>query len=226
MQTDVSKWSKVTRHMVPELREIPVPSRRFTEENLDIVGPLPPSQGFHYLLTMIDRNTRWIEVPELNNISAANVVFGFIRTWILRYGVPVTVVTDPGCQFKGEFWSTICKKLHTSHRTTTSYHPESNRMIERVHRNLKASLRAKCTSSTWTSELPLVLLGLWSAPRESDSISSFERTFGVPPILPGDFSSSAETPNNEFLEEFQRAIGTYTPPSSSPKPVSFTYCSR
>ena len=93
-------------------------------------------------------------------------------------------------------------------------------MIERVHRNLKASLRAKCTSSTWTSELPLILLGLRSAPRESDSISSFERTFGVPPILPGDFWSSAETPNHQFLEQFQRALGTYTPPSSSPNSLT------
>ena len=49
--------SKVTKHTVPELREILVPSRQFTEVNLDIVGPLPPSQGFHYLLTMIDHNT-------------------------------------------------------------------------------------------------------------------------------------------------------------------------
>ena len=49
-----------------------------------------------------------------------------------------------------------------------------------------------------------------------DFISSFERTFGVPPILSGDFWSSAETPNHEFLTEFQRAIGAYTPPSSSP----------
>ena len=89
-------------------------------------------------------------------------------------------------------------------------------MIEWVHRNLKASLRAKCTSSTWTSNLPLILLGLQSAPREADSICSFERTFGVPPILPRDFWSSAETPNYEFLPEFQLALGTYTPPSSSP----------
>ena len=101
--------SKITRHTVPELREIPVPSRRFTEVNLDIVGPLPPLQGFCYLLTMIDCNTRWIEVTKLNDISATAVVSGFIQTWISRYGVPVTVVTDHGCQFTGEFWSTICK---------------------------------------------------------------------------------------------------------------------
>ena len=51
MQTDISRWckecipcqvSKVTKYRVPELREIPVPSRRFTVVNLDIVGPLPP----------------------------------------------------------------------------------------------------------------------------------------------------------------------------------------
>ena len=88
-------------------------------------------------------------------------------------------------------------------------------MIECVHRNLKASLRGKCTSSSWNRELPLILLGLRSAPRGSDSISSFERIFGVPPILPRDFWSSAETPNHEYLEEFQRALEAYTPPSFS-----------
>ena len=50
----------------------------------------------------------------------------------------------------------------------------SNRIIERVHRNLKAFLQAKCTSSSWTKELPLILFGLRSAPRESNAISSFE----------------------------------------------------
>ena len=44
MQSDISRWckecipcqmSKSTRHRVPKLREIPVPSRRFTEVNLD-----------------------------------------------------------------------------------------------------------------------------------------------------------------------------------------------
>ena len=67
MQGDISRWckecvpcqvSKVTKHTVPKLREIPVPSRWFTEVSLDILGPLPPLQGFRYLLTMIDRNTR------------------------------------------------------------------------------------------------------------------------------------------------------------------------
>ena len=83
MQGDLSRWckecipcqvSKVTKHTIPPLREMPVPSRRFTEVNLDIVGPLPPLQGFSYLLTMIDRNTRWYEVTELDEVTATTVV--------------------------------------------------------------------------------------------------------------------------------------------------------
>ena len=66
--------SKVTKNMVPELQEIPLPSRHFTEVNLNIVGPLAPSHGFRYLLTMIDWNTRWQEVTELDDISASAVV--------------------------------------------------------------------------------------------------------------------------------------------------------
>ena len=81
---------------------------------------------------MIDGNTRWIEVKELEDISASAVVSGFIRTWVACYGFPVTAVTDRGCQFTGELWSTMCKKLHISHQTTTSYHPKSNGMIERA----------------------------------------------------------------------------------------------
>ena len=66
MNTDMNQWckvctacqvSKVTRHTLPELKEIPIPTCRFTEVNVDLVGTLPPSQGFRYLLTMIDWNT-------------------------------------------------------------------------------------------------------------------------------------------------------------------------
>ena len=92
-----------------------------------------------------------MDITELDDVNASTVVLGFLRTWVLRYGVPVTVVTDRCCQFTGKLWSTMCKKLHISHRTTTSYHPESNRMIERVHRTLKASLRAKCQSTSCPS---------------------------------------------------------------------------
>ena len=93
--------SKVTKHNVPALWEIPVPSRRFTEVNLNIVGPLPSSQWFCYILTMIYRNTRWFEVAELQDVNATTVVAAFMRMWVSRYGVHVILVTDRGNPIHG-----------------------------------------------------------------------------------------------------------------------------
>ena len=94
MQGDFLRWcqecvpcqvSRVTKHTIPELQKIPLPSSWFTEVNLDIMGPLPPSQGFRYLLTMIDRNTRWLEVTELDDFTASTMMSALLRTWVSRY---------------------------------------------------------------------------------------------------------------------------------------------
>ena len=80
-ETDLSDYQRSEKlHTQPELWEIPVPYRRFTEANINIVEPLPPSTGFSYLLTMIDRNIRWLEVTELDDITASTMVSGFLRT--------------------------------------------------------------------------------------------------------------------------------------------------
>ena len=64
----------------------------------------------------------------------------------------------------------------------------------------------------------MILLGTCSALRETDAISSFERTFGIPPILSGDFWGHAETPNEDFLADFQNAIQPSTKPNRTETP--------
>ena len=50
--------SKVHHHVKAPLSIFKVPSRRFDLINVDIVGPLPPSQGCSYFFTVVDRFTR------------------------------------------------------------------------------------------------------------------------------------------------------------------------
>ena len=68
MAKDIKEWartclacqqSKIHQHNHTLPIKIPVPDTRF--EHVHIVDPLPPSKGFKYLLTMIDRFTRWPE---------------------------------------------------------------------------------------------------------------------------------------------------------------------
>ena len=53
--------SKVVRHVKPPIKTISVPKDRFQHVHVDLVGPLPIAQGNQYLLTMLDRTTRWAE---------------------------------------------------------------------------------------------------------------------------------------------------------------------
>ncbi|GFW68446.1 transposon Ty3-I Gag-Pol polyprotein [Trichonephila clavipes] len=46
--------------------------------------------------------------------------------------------------------------------SSTSYHPQANGIIERLHRHLKGALKAH-NHIQWTELLPIVLLGMRSA---------------------------------------------------------------
>jgi len=72
------------------------------------------------------------------------------------------------------------------HITTTAYHPQSNGMVERFHRQLKDALRARSEGRDWLDHLPWALLGLRAAPKEEANISSAEVLFGEPLVLPSE----------------------------------------
>jgi len=95
---------------------IPIPAARFSHVHVDIVGPLPrSSKGHSYVLTMVDRATRWPEVVPLVNITAEEVADSFVDTWVARYGVPATVTTDKGRQFTSSTWACLCTLLGINH---------------------------------------------------------------------------------------------------------------
>ncbi|WP_431190247.1 integrase catalytic domain-containing protein, partial [Escherichia coli] len=67
---------------------------------MDIVGPWPPSSGYRYILTMIDRFSRWPEAVPLDNISAESVARAFVTHWVSRFGIPARITSDRGPQFE------------------------------------------------------------------------------------------------------------------------------
>ena len=141
-----------------------------------------------------------------------------IRHWIARFGVPESLTSDRGPQFTFRLWAALNKLWGISASTTTAYHRQANGMVERLHRQLKASLKACLSGPNWMDELPLVLLGIRTAWREDAGCSAADLVYGTGLHVPGEFFPSNENgtqsldPPTEFLRHLQDKMRSTLPP--------------
>ena len=150
MKQDVAKWArdcldcqraKVTRHVVPPVGEFSVPNKRFEHVNVDLVT-MPLSNGFKYLLTVVDHFSRWPAAIPIRDATTDAVMEAFAHGWIANFGIPASITTDRGAQFSSAVWTQLMTTWGIKTHMTTPYHPEANGMVERLHRRLKESLLA------------------------------------------------------------------------------------
>ena len=148
---DVKQWtrsclqcqcSKVHRHTVSPLSTFATPDARFNQIHVDIVGPLPPSRGYTYLLTCVHRFTRWPEAVPVSDATAETVARVFVSTWISRIGVLSTITMDRGRQFESSLRQQLMQTLGSKRIRTTAYYPIANGLVGRFHCQLKAVLKA------------------------------------------------------------------------------------
>jgi len=192
LKGDVKQWvteclpcqqSKIHRHVKRPLEELPFPTQRFTRVHIDIVGPLEMSNAgnYRYVVTIIDAYTRWMEVVPVSEITAEVVCKAFLFNWVARFGPPLYLISDRGTQFISELLMNFNRILGIHQIRTSAYNPKANGLVERLHRCLKASLRAR--GGHWLEQLPFVLLGLRTHPDES-GLSPFARVTGEQPLMP------------------------------------------
>jgi hypothetical protein len=157
---------------------------------------------------MIDRTSRWVEAVPLTTIAAADCAKALFVGWIARFGVPAAITSDRGAQFTSAVWKAVCRLLNISHLTTTSFHPQSNGIIERWHRRLKDSLRARAAAADWASHLPWVLLALRAAPHDDSGRSPAEALYGTPLVLPGQYldATAGPPPSPDFFRELTQTL--------------------
>ena len=154
---------------------------------IDIVGPLPEANDHHYILTIIDRFTKWPVAVHLRDISTETVSKSILREWIAVFGCPSIITTDRGSQLQSLLFDEFTKLLRVKHMKITAYHPCANGLIKRFHRQLKTALTANNDSRTWLEIFPLVLLSIRNIIKKDLGCTAFKMVFGTSLTLSGQF---------------------------------------
>lgn len=224
MASDINKWvrtclscqtSKVTRHTKSEFQQFAPENERFKHIHMDLVGPLPPSKGFSYILTTVDRFTRWPEAIPIPDMKTTTIVKAFIDNYVSRFGVPLEITTDQGRQLESDLFSEFNNLLGSFRIRTTAYHSQSNGLVERFHRTLKASLLARQNATNWVDELPFILLGIRTAIKTDIGCSSADLVYGQSLRIPSqlvveDSNSDRNIGNSDntttFVQNLRKAM--------------------
>lgn len=211
--------SKIQRHVKTKSVQLPIPSGRFKHIDIDIVGPLPETkEGYRYILTIIDRFSRWMEALKMRNIETETVITNLIDGWISRFGIPEQIRTDRGRQFESHLFTRLNEIFGINRIKTAAYCPRSNGMIERLHRTLKNALKTS-NEKEWDIALPWTLLGLRTIYKEEINSSTAEMLYGEPISVPADLIDAEERRimnNEELLNKIRTAITKFSSTLSRP----------
>ena len=121
--------------------------------------------GYNQVLVMIDHFTK--------TASAEETCDHLINTWIARHGCPMTFQSDNGTAVVGELTKKLMRRSQFAQAHSTTYHPQTNGLVERHNRTLVSMLRVYCSRymTDWDRYLPQVTRAYNSTQHSTTGVS-------------------------------------------------------
>lgn len=177
---------------------------------LDFLGPFTrTARGNDCVLVLMDTFTRRVFLEPLSSDATAERVARIVFNRIVRHqGVPRAIRSDRDSRFTGQLWEQLWKLLGSELRITTSYHHESNGLVEKMNDTLQNSLRIYVNerASDWDTKLAACEIAFNSAVHSSTGVSPFLLDIGIEPRLPLSLTrreSHVRGSAEDLLEEMQ-----------------------
>ncbi len=115
----------------------------FDTVGIDFIGPLPVTpRGNRYIMTVVDKLTRYVLYIPMPPASAQGV-FEILDRYVLGvFGTPSKIISDRDTRFTSLWWEGLWKHMRGELKRSTAFHPQTDGSAERENRTVIEALRA------------------------------------------------------------------------------------
>ena len=155
------------------------PTDRFTDIAVDLMGQLPTSKGYEYVMVIVDRSSRYFEAIPLVTSSAEEVIRGLMEGFIQSFEVPERVVSDNAQAFRIGTYKKFTELMGFRTSFLFPYMARTNSYSEGLVKQIKRALRTHDHQHSWVDKLPLVALNLRAGLQTMAKISPAQVAFAL-----------------------------------------------
>jgi transposase InsO family protein len=109
----------------------------------------------------------------------------FVKEIVRLHGLPGSIVSDRDSKFTLKWWREVHRILDVKLLMSTSFHPQTDGITERVNRSIAQILQSFITSNQkdWVAFLALVEFALNSTINRATGMAPFEVNYGFMPRM-------------------------------------------
>jgi transposase InsO family protein len=97
---------------------------------IDFMGPFPNSEGYEYILVVVNYVSKWVVALPCRAADAMHVKRMFHEVIFPRYRVPRIVISDGGSHFIDQTFRKALTEDRVDHRIATPYNPQMSGQAE------------------------------------------------------------------------------------------------
>jgi len=120
-----------------ELHPLEILEGPWQDISINIIGPLPRSNGIDAIVVIVDRFTKMIRLKATTtNISSEGIVKIYRDEIWKLHGISRKILSNRGPQFTSKFMEELTKALGIKKQLSTAYHPQTDRQTERINQEI------------------------------------------------------------------------------------------
>lgn len=190
------------------------PEGPFQIIGIDYCGPFArtPREN-QYVLVITDHFTRYVTAIALPSCTAEMTARTIFNEYFCKFGIPSVILSDQGTHFQNQLMANIQILIGYTHIYSTTYHPQTNGIVERFNATFVPQL-AKLHDSqhnNWDEYLQAVVFAYNTGVHKSTKYSPYELLYGRTARLPIHTRPQyfSFTKPNDYFDQLRKTLRIY-----------------